>query len=501
MGNIRRVLLLVSAVGLCVGAIVSPAVGSSPGQEGRVAYTENGRVYVMNPDGSNPTRVSVGDGVLIKRVPWYDGECCLDVYTRSSQPVWMPDGATLAFLHLASDDTFEIRTVDPDGGNLRVLFDDWDASMITWSPDGSQIAYADDEGIWVADANGSSPALIALHSVGLPPVGGTSEVDVIRWSPDGSRLAFIEWARAPLVAGSSFVTVIDVDGANRVFNICNGGPPRSHWIDWSPDSSQIVCDYDDTTSIWIAKSDGSELRPLDEGGFSPAWSPDGTRVLSVRWVAESITMLQAHELTSQLATNIAVVDENTNQLAWQPRQGSFWDDERSVFVDDIEWLANAGITKGCNPPDNDKYCPDSNVTRGQMAAFLVRALNLADRLEDPFVDDDDSVFEADIEKLAAAGITRGCNPAEGNTKFCPDSRVTRGQMAAFLVRAMGYVDDGGGDLFSDDDGSVFEHDIDCLGTAGVTRGCNPADGNTEFCPNGYVTRGQMAAFLHRALGH
>ena len=47
--------------------------------------------------------------------------------------------------------------------------------------------------------------------------------------------------------------------------------------------------------------------------------------------------------------------------------------------------------------------------------------------------------------------------------------------------------------------SIFERDIDCLATAGVTKGCNPPD-NTRYCPTGYVTRGQMAAFLHRAPG-
>jgi len=72
-------------------------------------------------------------------------------------------------------------------------------------------------------------------------------------------------------------------------------------------------------------------------------------------------------------------------------------------------------------------------------------------------------------------------------------------MAAFLVRAIGYVDDGGGNLFIDDDDSIFENDIDKLGTAGVTKGCNPPT-NNQFCPNSVVTRGQMAAFLHRALG-
>ena len=72
-------------------------------------------------------------------------------------------------------------------------------------------------------------------------------------------------------------------------------------------------------------------------------------------------------------------------------------------------------------------------------------------------------------------------------------------MAAFLVRALNYTDNGGGDLFVDDDDSIFEADIDRLATAGVTKGCNPPD-NDRFCPTNNVTRGQMAAFLHRALG-
>ncbi len=178
----------------------------------------------------------------------------------------------------------------------------------------------------------------------------------------------------------------------------------------------------------------------------------------------------------------------------------FIDTVGSVFKTNIDWMAYVGITKGCNPSQgNTKFCPTGYVTRGQMAAFLVRALKLTDRLDNPFTDDDGSIFEADIEKLAAAGITKGCNPSEGNTRFCPDAKVTRGQMAAFLVRAMGYVDAGAGNLFIDDDGSIFEKDIDKLATAGVTKGCNPSQGNTKFCPSNYVTRGQMAAFLYRAL--
>ncbi len=107
----------------------------------------------------------------------------------------------------------------------------------------------------------------------------------------------------------------------------------------------------------------------------------------------------------------------------------------TLFFTEIEWLADQGITKGCNPPLNDRYCPDANVTRGQMAAFLARALNLPPQDTDTFTDDNGSVFEANIEALATAGITKGCNPPT-NDRYCPDANVTRGQMAAFLYRAL-----------------------------------------------------------------
>lgn len=176
--------------------------------------------------------------------------------------------------------------------------------------------------------------------------------------------------------------------------------------------------------------------------------------------------------------------------------GTFRDDDGNVHEGAIEAIAAVGITKGCNPPTNDRYCPNDPVSRGQMAAFLVRALDPGTTSVDFFTDDNGSVFEDSINRLAAAGITKGCNPP-ANDQFCPDASVTRGQMAAFLVRAYGYSDDGGGDRFIDDDGSVFAASIDRLATAGITKGCNPP-ANTMFCPTRNVRRDEMATFLARA---
>ncbi|MBW2470505.1 MAG: PQQ-dependent sugar dehydrogenase [Deltaproteobacteria bacterium] len=182
-----------------------------------------------------------------------------------------------------------------------------------------------------------------------------------------------------------------------------------------------------------------------------------------------------------------------------PPGGTFLDDDGNVHEGNIEAIAAEGITVGCNPPWYDEYCPRKDVTRAQMAAMMVRALDLTDDGgRDWFVDDDGTWYEDSANKLAQAGITRGCNPPD-NDRFCGADTITRGQFAAFMVRGYGYTDPGPGDRFVDDDDSIFEGDIDRLATAGVTLGCNPPD-NDRFCPDGDVRRDQLASFLGRAEG-
>jgi hypothetical protein len=160
-----------------------------------------------------------------------------------------------------------------------------------------------------------------------------------------------------------------------------------------------------------------------------------------------------------------------------------------LFAGEVTGLVELGITRGCT---QTTFCPEESVTRGEMAAFLVRSLDLKplDGPTDSFTDDDGSAFEADIEILQGHGITNGCT----TTKFCPTEVVTRGEMAAFLVRAF-KLSASTHDPFSDDDGTVFESDVAALDASGVTSGC----ATRLYCPDRSVTRGEMAAFLIRAL--
>jgi hypothetical protein len=184
-------------------------------------------------------------------------------------------------------------------------------------------------------------------------------------------------------------------------------------------------------------------------------------------------------------------------LAVLPPGGTFIDDDGNVHEGGIEAIAAAGVTTGCNPPTNNRYCPSQTVTRGQMAAFIVRALGLTQADQDHFTDDAGHRFEAAINRLAGAGITLGCNPPD-NDRFCPDREMTRGEMAAMLARAFDSPPSSR-DRFIDDDGHLFENAIDRIAAAGITLGCDPPD-NDRFCPDQVIARDEMATFLTRAAG-
>ena len=104
------------------------------------------------------------------------------------------------------------------------------------------------------------------------------------------------------------------------------------------------------------------------------------------------------------------------------------------FVDRLFALE---VTVGCRT-EPARFCPDRNVTRAQMATFLKRAFDLAPAPPTGFADvDPDGTHSANIDALAAAGITVGCK--RDPLRYCPDRAVNRAQMATFLARALGEI--------------------------------------------------------------
>jgi hypothetical protein len=80
------------------------------------------------------------------------------------------------------------------------------------------------------------------------------------------------------------------------------------------------------------------------------------------------------------------------------------------------------------------------------------------------------------------------------TTYCPDGTVTRAEMAAFLWRLEGSPEGSAPAGFTDVSADSFATDaVDWLLASGTTTGCTTA----TYCPEGLVTRAEMFTFLER----
>ncbi len=200
------------------------------------------------------------------------------------------------------------------------------------------------------------------------------------------------------------------------------------------------------------------------------------------------------------ASFLETVDGSATK-SWTLHVGSSFADvpPTSSFYASIEALLHSGVTAGCGGAD---YCPDTPVTRAQMAVFLLRG-KLGPGYLPPagsgavFGDVPPGAFAVDwIEDLAATGITAGCGAGD----YCPDSPITRAQMAVFLLLARhgtGFVPPAARGRFLDVPAAdTYAPWIEELAAEGITAGC----GGGKYCPGWPATRAQMAAFVVTTFG-
>lgn len=185
----------------------------------------------------------------------------------------------------------------------------------------------------------------------------------------------------------------------------------------------------------------------------------------------------------------------------------FVDVTGDVFRTDIECLAWYAITEGGpNGLPLEQYGPSLEVTRAQMATFIVRAIDHAapGRLAPPgatsdFEDIAGIVHASSIDRLARAGLVLGGPGGMAPEHFGPDLPVSRAQMATFIGRAYDLIGatplEAGGDRFGDDDASTHQASINALAGAGIVQGRSP----DVYAPGDNVGRGAMAAFLMRMM--
>ena len=164
----------------------------------------------------------------------------------------------------------------------------------------------------------------------------------------------------------------------------------------------------------------------------------------------------------------------------------------------VQSLAAMGVFEGTECEEG--FCPGRPLLRREMAVWLIRALEGSDGATDHdsrFADVEDDDWQTPyMERMADLEITVGCR--SDPPRFCPDSPVSRGQMASFLTRALdlppalpaGFAD-------VDPEGNVHGDNISRLYAAKITVGCRSEP--LRFCPSQSVSRAQMATFIYRAL--
>jgi len=272
-------LLVAGALMLLVGA---PTAGATfPGSNGRIAFESSqsgtSQIYTMDPDGSNVVRLTSSAG-------------------EDHAPSWSPDGKTVVF-DRTTDAGTDIYTINADGTGERRLTASAVASVGTWSPAGSRIAFTQINGpngqmdIFTMNADGSNVVNVTNTA---------ASEDKPSWSPNGARLAFMSdrtgvtqifTANADGTAVAQLTTVLQGD---------NEDP------DWSPDGNRIAfMSNRDSASlgtyfqIYTMDASGAgaarvSSEPMD--AELPSWSPDGTKLL----------------FTSLFATGMSIVVSNVD---------------------------------------------------------------------------------------------------------------------------------------------------------------------------------------------
>lgn len=504
-------------LGVMVAALVAVPLALTAGGSSAVrADGEPGRfAWVETLDRGDHFRLIAGAA---------PGQAALELAPQTyGRPAFSPDGRRVAYSAPVGDGSlgrYALFVVGVDGNGRRQLtaprIGDFDPA---WSPDGTSIAVSRDERgnfepscctLWVIGADGQGERRLSGATFAKQPT----------WSPDGRQLAFTapEGLRA-------------VDVATDAHRLVAQG--ALSWPTFSPDGQNLAAvrrTGAESGTVSVLSPGGGEVRDTAAGfggGLpeAPVWGEGGSIYhLSTFGIGED-GRTRAEAVRTDVgggSYQIFGTGRPMYYLAWSHARVGPPPAARGIGQACPERVPEDGFTDV--PPDNVHeraidcavyyeiasgrtrltYEPASLVSREQGAGFLARLVvesggSLPEPTRNHFSDDDDSVHEASIDRLAEAGLITGT----GQGSFDPRGGVTRAQLASLFVRAYDYRarQAGGPELppgenwFWDDRGSVHEGAINRAAQAGFTGG----SGEGRYTPGNGIRRDQIAGFVARVL--
>lgn len=294
--HLKASIVFLAAVGL-LGAVVPSVDAVYHGGNGKIAFTRfmNGvgrEVWVMNPDGTGPTRLLAGD-----------------------QPSWSPDGSKIAF-GCPYPNYDSVCTAPADGSSVHLVPNNepYPQADPTWSPDGQRLGitsqpscgeYCFSSGIWRIDAVDGSDPILMVDEAAQPS-----------WSRN-RRIVFTS-----ISTGGIHVVNTTAPGSSSPLTQNDGSAASP---DWSPDGERIVftSERDGNSELYVMNADGSGQTRITNTAateLEPAWSPDGTRIVFARDYND-LYLIDPDGTRETRLTDTPDVQEF--EPAWQPVPQSF----------------------------------------------------------------------------------------------------------------------------------------------------------------------------------
>ena len=460
-----------------------PSVSSAGEALGPTAvdFDSSGQMYVLIGQGGNAdTRVALGDprfGTLL-RVP------------TTGAPVVVAD-------LVAYEQENDTDGVEPDSNPFGLAFHGLDAlvadaggnALLRVKPDGTISV----EAVFPERMVDPPPFIPAPGQIPMQAVPTTVEYDGEIHVGQLTGFPF-ELGAANIYTVSGGTATVEHSGFTNIIDHAVADDGTVYVLEFA--SNGLLSEEPQAALVQI-RTDGTR-KTLFYGGDLPV--PGGVAVASDGMVYLSLCTLcgPGQGMVVKFDPSVASDPDTASACAPDSVPGSEFEDiAPSSHREAVECAAWWGVVKGFSATS---FVPDGNITRGQVASMIARALRAAGEpipadAADAFPDDEGSLHEADINALADAEVLLGL--PDGT--FNPDGAVTRAQVASMVARAYlvaaGTALPAGTDAFTDDAGSVHEADINAVALAGWVNGI----GGGLFNPNGNATRAQFSSIITRML--